>query len=78
MYIVGKYIVYCRIYIVYCRCRNPKFQPLGYVSDEVRYSERSPEQVEILRERSKRYLALHLIFGAFVLGVSLVRDLKGL
>ncbi|XP_023331852.1 uncharacterized protein LOC111703981 isoform X2 [Eurytemora carolleeae] len=53
------------------RCRNPKFQPLGYVSDEVRYSERSPEQVEILRERSKRYLALHLIFGAFVLGVSL-------
>ena len=24
------------------RCRNPKLQPLGYVSDEVRYSERSP------------------------------------
>jgi len=54
------------------RCRNPKLQPLGYVSDEVRYSERSPEQLENLKERSKRFLALHLIFGAFVLGVSLV------
>merc|ERR1712186_178964 len=44
----------------------------GYVSDEVCYSERSPEQADILRERSKRFLALHLIFGIFVLGISLV------
>ena len=36
------------------------------------YTERSPEQVDILRERSKRFLALHLIFGIFVLGISLV------
>lgn len=54
------------------RCKAPKLQPLGYVSDEVTYTERSPEQVEILRERSKRFLALHLIFGIFVLGISLV------
>ena len=54
------------------RCKAPKLQPLGYVSDEVSYSERSPEQADILRERSKRFLALHLIFGIFVLGISLV------
>ena len=54
------------------RCKAPKLQPLGYVSDEVSYSERSPEQSDILRERSKRFLALHLIFGLFVLGISLV------
>jgi len=54
------------------RCKAPKLQPLGYVSDEVTYTERSPEQVDILRERSKRFLALHLIFGIFVLGISLV------
>ena len=48
------------------RCKAPKLQPLGYVSDEVTYSERSPEQADILRERSKRFLALHLIFGIFV------------
>merc|ERR1712130_730448 len=35
------------------RCKSPKLQPLGYVSDEVNYSERSPEQVDLLRERSK-------------------------
>ena len=51
----------------------PKLQPLGYISDEVRYqTERSPEQHDHLKERSKRFLALHLIFGAFVLGISLV------
>merc|ERR1712061_714405 len=44
----------------------------GYVRDEVCYSERSPEQADILRERSKRFLALHSIFGIFVLGISLV------
>ena len=33
---------------------------------------RSPEQSDLLRERSKRFLALHLIFGIFVLGISLV------
>jgi len=54
------------------RCKAPKLQPLGYVSDEVSYGERSPEQTDILRERSKRFLALHLIFGIFVLGISLV------
>jgi len=54
------------------RCKAPKLQPLGYVSDEVTYTERSPEQVDILRERSKRFLPLHLIFGIFVLGISLV------
>ena len=54
------------------RCKAPKLQPLGYVSDEVSYSERSPEQSDLLRERSKRFLALHLIFGIFVLGTSLV------
>lgn len=54
------------------RCKAPKLQPLGYVSDEVTYTERSPEQVDLLRERSKRFLALHLIFGIFVLGISLV------
>ena len=54
------------------RCKAPKLQPLGYVSDEVCYSERSPEQADILRERSKRFLALHSIFGIFVLGISLV------
>lgn len=54
------------------RCKAPKLQPLGYVSDEVTYSERSPEQSDILRERSKRFLALHLIFGIFVLGIALV------
>ena len=53
------------------RCKAPKLQPLGYVSDEVTYSERSPEQVDVLRERSKRFLALHLIFGIFVFGISL-------
>lgn len=54
------------------RCKAPKLQPLGYVSDEVTYTERSPEQMDLLRERSKRFLALHLIFGIFVLGISLV------
>jgi len=54
------------------RCKAPKLQPLGYVFDEVSYSERTPEQASILRERSKRFLALHLIFGIFVLGISLV------
>ena len=54
------------------RCKAPKLQPLGYVFDEVSYSERTPEQANILRERSKRFLALHLIFGIFVLGISLV------
>jgi len=54
------------------RCKAPKLQPLGYVSDEVSYTERSPEQSDLLRERSKRFLALHLIFGLFVLGISLV------
>ena len=57
------------------RCKAPKLQPLGYVFDEVSYSERTPEQASILRERSKRFLALHLIFGIFVLGISLVRSL---
>jgi hypothetical protein len=57
------------------RCKAPKLQPLGYVSDEVTYTERSPEQADILRERSKRFLALHLIFGIFVLGISLVSSL---
>jgi len=54
------------------RCKAPKLQPLGYVFDEVTYTERTPEQASILRERSKRFLALHLIFGIFVLGISLV------
>merc|ERR1719464_1200159 len=54
------------------RCKAPKLQPLGYVSDEVSYTERSPEQSDLLRERSKRFLSLHLIFGIFVLGISLV------
>ena len=54
------------------RCKAPKLQPLGYVFDEVTYTERTPEQANILRERSKRFLALHLIFGIFVLGISLV------
>ena len=54
------------------RCKAPKLQPLGYVNDEVSYTERSPEQSDLLRERSKRFLALHLIFGIFVLGISLV------
>jgi len=54
------------------RCKAPKLQPLGYVFDEVSYTERTPEQANILRERSKRFLALHLIFGIFVLGISLV------
>ena len=39
---------------------------------QVTYTERSPEQADLLRERSKRFLALHLIFGIFVLGISLV------
>merc|ERR1712156_1314792 len=54
------------------RCKAPKLQPLGYVFDEVTYTERTPEQSDLLRERSKRFLALHLIFGIFVLGISLV------
>lgn len=56
----------------YNRCKAPKLQPLGYSCDEVRYqTERSPEQLDILKERSKRFLALHLIFGALVFGISL-------
>ena len=33
--------------------------------------DRTPEQIEVLRERSKNYLGLHVILGGAVLGISL-------
>ena len=68
--------------IGYSRCRDPDNQPYGltllpgYMSRCEGSNtcpgegDRNPEQVEMLRERSKNYLAMHIILGGGILGIS--------
>ncbi|QQP54886.1 XK-related protein, partial [Caligus rogercresseyi] len=39
--------------------------------NSIRGGDRTPDQVEMLRERSKQYLAMHLILGGAILGMSI-------
>ena len=39
--------------------------------DEYQGGDRTPEQVDMLRERSKNYLGLHVIVGGAILGISM-------
>ncbi|XP_040569183.1 uncharacterized protein [Lepeophtheirus salmonis] len=68
--------------IGYGRARDPLNQPLGLsllpgqenfsiCDNTIRGGDRSPEQVEMLRERSRQYLAMHLILGGAILGMSI-------
>jgi len=60
----------------YGRCRDPDGMPLGisllpgHHKADADGGDRSPEQVDALRERSRHYLAMHLILGGGVLGIS--------
>ncbi|XP_059087411.1 uncharacterized protein LOC131883840 isoform X1 [Tigriopus californicus] len=65
----------------YTRCRDPDSQPFGlsllpgytnrFEGTCPGEGDRSPEQVDILRERSKCFLAMHAILGGGILGISL-------